>query len=284
MEIIKNFLEDKYQKKRAIISLVLSIIFLAFVFLIYSWIRPTATCNDGIKNQNEQEIDCGGVCNKCEKIISQEIIIQEVGFVENGAANKYDLYSRIFNSNNIFGSNEFQYEFRIKDLNGDVVASSRGKNFILPSESKYIIANNVEIASAPASVEFVILNSQWMELQEHLEKPQLKIVNKQYNQISSGVGFSEASGLLKNESPFDFNVIALKIILKNSDGHIIAVNSTEMRTVKSGENRDFKALWTSRFSGEVRNVDVQAETNIFNAETFIKKSFTPENSQATSYR
>jgi hypothetical protein len=274
MEIIDNFLQDKYKVKRAKIIAVFSVIFLLFIFLMYLWLKPIESCTDGIKNQNETEVDCGGMCpNKCEKIVAQPLTVQEQGFVTNGAVDKIDLYGRITNPNNVFGSNKFQYEFIIKDATGNIVASKIGSNYALPAESKYIIENNIEVSGAPSTVELNIINESWVEFTDYFERPQIKVVNKEYNQISSGVGFSEAKGLLKNESDFNFNSISLNIILKDSNGTIIAVNSTAMNTVKSRENRDFKAIWLNRFSGEVMNVEVQSEVNVFEVDAFIKQYF-----------
>lgn len=274
MEIIDNFLQDKYKVKRTKIVAVFLVIFLLLTFLIYFWMKPVESCIDGIKNQNETEIDCGGVCpNKCEKIVAQSLIVQEKGFVTNGAVDKIDLYSRVTNPNNIFGSNKFQYEFIIKDISGNVVAAKKGTNYALPAESKYIIENNIEVNGTPNTVELNIINESWVEFTDYFERPQIKVVNKEYNQISSGIGFAEAKGLLKNESDFNFNSISLNIILKDSNGAVIAVNSTAMNTVKSRENRDFKAMWLNRFSGEVMNVEVQAEVNVFEVDAFIKQYF-----------
>jgi len=280
-----NFWQDKYKRKRTIIIAIFVAIFLLFIFLIYSWLAPKATCTDGKQNQNEEGIDCGGVCaKKCVKITAQDLTAQESGFVASGAVNKYDLYGRVSNPNNVFGSSKFQYEFKVKDSAGQVIATRQGIGYVLPGESKYIVENNIETDVTPSSVEFNITNPVWVEFMDSYEKPQLKVVNKQYDQISSGVGFSEAIGLMKNESPFDFNLIKLDIILKDAQDKVIALNSTEMRTVKSGENRDFKALWLNRFPGEVMNVEVQAEANIFDSESFAKKYVTPVNSQPSNYR
>jgi hypothetical protein len=285
MEMLDNFLENKYQKKRAIIVAIFVAILMVLLFSIYWRLRPTPTCSDGIKNQNEVEIDCGGVCpGKCEKIVAKDLVVQESGFVPSGAVNKYDLYGRVSNPNNTFGSNKFQYEFKLKDADGNVLATKLGTGYILPGENKYVVENSLETDKIPASVEFNITDQSWVQFADYFEKPQLKVVNKQYNPISSGVGFSEVIGLMKNESPYDFALIKLNIILKDATDKIIALNSTEMRTVKSGENRDFRSLWLNRFPGEVMNVEVQAEANIFDSESFIKKNFVPETSPQSDYR
>ena len=111
------------------------------------------------------------------------------------------------------------------------------------------------------------------------EKPDLKIINKTYNEISSGVGFSEAKGLLQNRSQFDFAIIKIKIIVRDSANKIIALNATEMRTVKSLEDRDYRAFWLGRFPGEVANVENQIEVNVFDSESFAKRYFKSEKFQ-----
>ncbi|KKR21057.1 MAG: hypothetical protein UT50_C0014G0006 [Candidatus Moranbacteria bacterium GW2011_GWA2_39_41] len=275
MEILDKFLEDKYQKKRAIIIAIFVAVFLLFVFLLYSWLKPAPSCFDEKKNQNETGVDCGGVCAiKCA-IVAQDLTSQESGFVESGIAGKLDLYARVSNPNSTFGSKKFQYEFKLFDSAGSVVATKKGVSYILPAESKYVVENNVEINGVPSRIEFNILDRDWSEFVDYYERPQLKIVNKTYGQINSGIGFSEAKGLLKNESVFNFNTIRLDIILKDANDSVIALNSTEMNTVKSGENRDFRALWLNRFPGEVMNVEVQAGVNIFESDTFIKQYFVP---------
>jgi len=284
MQILNNFLENKYQKKQTIIIAIFLAIFLLFIFVMYSWLRPTQTCSDGKQNQNEEGVDCGGVCGKkCEVKVITEVTVLESGFVPSGVVNSYDVYARIANPNNVFGSSGFQYEFTLKDSAGQIIATKKGSNYMLPGETKYVVENNLVTDQTPDSVEFVATNSTWVEFKDQYEKPRLKVVNKQYNPISSGVGFSEVLGLLKNESPFDFSLISLKIILKDSADKVVALNLTEMRTVKSGENRDFRAVWFSRFLGEVLNVEVQAEANVFDSESFTTKNFVPATYRGTDY-
>jgi len=186
--------------------------------------------------------------------------------------NKYDIYGVVSNPNSDFGSKEFKYNFTVKDSQGSALAAKSGTSFILPGEKKYIVENNIESSVPPASIEFIVSEPVWIEFLGY-ERPQLKIVNKSYNEISSGTGFSEAIGLLKNDSPFDFNVIKIQVILKDSKDMVLALNSTEMRTVKTGENREFRAFWPTKFVGSVRNVDVQPEVNVFDSDAFAKRFF-----------
>jgi len=100
-------------------------------------------------------------------------------------------------------------------------------------------------------------------------------VNKNYSTISSGVGFAQATGLLRNKSPFDFNEIIVRVILKDNAGKILALNSTSMETVVSGQERDFRTFWPSKFPGaeNVQDMETQVEVNVFDSEAFVKKYF-----------
>jgi hypothetical protein len=267
-------------KKRLKIGFIYVVFFLAVFWFLFSLFGPEPTCEDGIKNQNEEDVDCGGVCSvKCEKKEVEDLLSGETGVVASSIAGEYDFYGMVINPNSIFGSRFFSYQIKFKDENGFILAEKNGDNFILPGDKKYIIENNIKLSSFPASIDFSLSNSEWVELEGLYEKPDLAIVQKNYNEISSGVGFSEAKGLLQNRSPFDFSLIKIKVILRDSANKIVALNATEMRTVKSGEDRDYRAFWPNRFVGEVANIENQIEVNIFDSESFVKKYFKAEKFQ-----
>lgn len=256
-------------KKRLIIISVYLALSLLLTFGLYNLLKPEETCLDKIKNQNEENIDCGGVCSACQKIVAQNLIVGQGGYLDSGTPGQYDFWGEVSNPNNTFGSRTFHYEIIFRDSSGNVSGRKSGDSFILPAEKKYIIENNI-LVSDPASVEFVVSSPEWVEFNQYYERPNLKIVNKNYQEISSGTGFSEVVGLLKNESPFDFDLIKIKIIIREPGGKIIALNSTEMRTVKSKQEREFRAMWPKKFSGNVSNVEAQADVDVFNSQNFLK--------------
>ena len=257
--------------------IIISIYFLLFILLIvflYFKFKTKETCFDGIKNQNEEEIDCGGACAKqCEKITAQELIVEKTGTVFSGVAGKYDFYAQIANPNAVFGSKKFDYAINFKDSSGNILTSRNGSGFILPGERKYIVENGLDAPDSQISADFKIINSEWVQLTEYYERPDLKIINKNYSEISGGTDFAEARGLLKNNSPYDFETIKIQVILKDENGGILALNSTQMKTVKAGEERDFRAFWPSRFPGAASNMVVQAEVNVFDSDAFSKNFY-----------
>lgn len=274
---------EKRDAKKIIIIFMYFLIFVAFFLFIYFWLKPEETCFDQKKNQNEQGVDCGGVCQKkCNLLPQFDLSIGATGFVESGISGKYDLFGEVSNLNNDFGSGNFSYEFDIKDSSGATLNKFSGKSFILPGEKKYLVATNVLAELIPKEIVLTVSDVKWEEFVNY-EKPQLKIINRNYQETNSGVGFSEAFGLLKNESPFDFSTIKVNIILKDATGKIVALNSTILNTVRTGESRDFKAIWPNKFPGEVGNMELQTEVNVFDSESFAKRYFRSQKFQDADY-
>lgn len=272
---------DKNTKKRIVIIFIWIIFFVLIFWLFYVVFRTKQTCFDGIKNQNEEDVDCGGVCSKkCKKMDAQALIVGETGVLDGSTSGEYDFFGVVSNPNNLYGSEYFDYKIKFFDENGLVLGEKTGNSFILPGEKKYIIENNIALNKIPTRSELTISNSKWIEFNEQYEQPDLKIINKTFGEITSGVGFYEAKGLVKNDSPYDFAIIKIKVILKDAEEKIIALNSTEMRTVRSGEIRDFRVFWPERFSGNVANPEMQIEVNIFNSDTFAKKNIKTQQFQS----
>jgi hypothetical protein len=262
--------------KRLLIIIIYLILFSAIGLLLYLVIRPAQTCFDGKKNQKENEIDCGGPCPPCKEIPRVESlkVVERAFVIGSPGGEKYDLMAKIENPNSEYGSPKFNYQFELKNDSGNIIAQKEGSCFILPAETKYIVETNIETQSSPSSIEIKVMdNVVWDKFSgygEH-EEPQLNIYNKRYSLISSGAGYSEVYGLLRNESLFDFNAVNINIILRNAASEPVALNKTEMRTVGSREERDFRLVWPYSFPGDVQNIEMEAEADVFDSLNFIKR-------------
>jgi len=271
---------EKIKRKKIVIASIYLTIFFLVIYSVYSVFRNKETCFDKIQNQNEEDVDCGGVCQKkCEKIEAQELVVGKTGIVPAGLSGKYDFYAEIYNPNFSFGSKNFEYEISLKNSSGEMVISKKGNNFILPGEKKYLVETNLESQNAPISGEVKIISSEWVQFNQYYESPKLKVTNKVYNKLSDGINFSEAKGLLKNDSEFDFSTIKVQIILLGENEKVLALSSTRMNTVKSGEERDFRVFWPSQFPGEVLGVEARPEVDIFSQDVFLKRFYKSENFQ-----
>lgn len=256
--------------KRFVIIIIYIALFALLAWFLFLIFQPAPTCFDGKKNQNELDVDCGGVCGECKrKLNPKDLIVAETAFVL-GGVNKYDVVAKISNPNISLGSSRFDYKFSLKDALGNVLATKSGQDFILPKETKYVIEANLETAQVPASVSFVAENYQWNEF-FGFEEPQLVIYQPKFNSQSGNFGSSEATGLLVNESPFDFNVIKINVVLRGENGKVVGLNVTQMQGVNANDQRDFKVIWPLGVSSNNPLVEAEPEANVFDSQNFIKK-------------
>lgn len=265
-------MEKRTQKKIAI-GASFALIFLAFLSAVYFiFFYQSPTCSDGIQNGKEGGIDCGGKCaNICEEVVTgQNFEIEEVAIMP-GGSDRYDVLGKIYNPNDTEGASSFRYTIELRNASGEVIATKSNKSFVLPQEKKTLIEIGIESAQVPSEAVLRIDEINWERFSGYQERPNINIYQKRYNQISGGVGFGEALGLVSNESLYDFRSIIVKVVLRSREGVPLAVNMTEMRTINAGEERDFRLLWPEPFPGTVEIVEMEVDADYYNAENFLKQ-------------
>ncbi len=249
----------------------LSIVLIA-IGIYFSFLKPPETCFDGRQNQDEQGVDCGGTCQAVckENITALPVEITEIAFVQSRNG-QYDILGKIHNPNDEIGASTFVYTALLKDGVGNVLAVRSGKSYILPQENKYLLELNLLAETEPVTASLEISEIEWERFSGFQEKPSINIYQKRYSPISSGAGFGEAYGLLSNESPYDFRSIIVRVILRDATGKPLAFNATEMRTVKSREERDFRLVWPSAFSGTVERIEMEVDADVYHSDNFIRQ-------------
>jgi len=266
--VYRVFVMNKRFIKQIIIAFILILILSGFGFLVYYFSRPGPTCTDGIQNQSEEGIDCGGPCSSCDVVNLDEVKVIWAKAIP-AQNNFYDLAAQIRNPNQNHGSGEVSYKFELYDDTGNIVVQRSGQTFILPNQTKYLTQTRVMANRSVSQVRLLFEQVEWQKMDDY-QSPQLFIQQKEYRLLGGEeAGFSQARAILVNKSNFDFDKIDIDILLFNLDHNLLALNSTEMRTLLSGQERDFVATWFSLIEGQVSFVEIEPETNVFNPDNYL---------------
>lgn len=272
---------DYRRRKQSVIVSILAVFLIAVLTGAYfNWFYEGATCFDGKQNQKEEGVDCGGPCAmSCElsTVKSLEVQWAEAVLLKDGL---YDLAAKVSNINPNYGLGRFEYVFRLLDASGQLLAEKKGTSFILPNQTKYLVETNVTSA-APAKVELVIKESSktdWQRLKNDFEAPDIFVQDRQFkysdnanSSQASSTEAAQASGIVKNNSNFDFDKIIISVMLFDERKNVIGINKTEVYTVPAGQERYFSVLWFSPLKGEVKSADMQADTNLFADDNFMRR-------------
>jgi hypothetical protein len=258
----------KRTTKQLIIALIFLFILSGIGFLIYYFNRPAPSCFDGVQNQGEEGIDCGGPCPSCELVALEQIKVLWIKAIP-AQGNFYDLAAQIKNPNQNYGSGQVPYQFELYDAQDNLIAEYTGLTFILPNQTKYLLQTKAESSRPVSKVKLSFAEIEWQKIEDY-QPPQLVIQQKEYRLLGSEEpGFSQTRGVLINKTNFDFDKIDIDILLFDSAHHLLAVGTTEIRTLLAGQERDFVATWFRKINGQVAFIEMEAETNIFDVDNYL---------------
>ncbi len=261
-------MQDQRIGKRINIVIIFLVLFSIISFTLFYFFSSSATCFDGIKNQSEKEVDCGGTCAPCrDAALTKDIIIEKVATTLGGNGS-YDVVARIVNPNDVIGASSFHYVFTLKDSTGNIIATREGNTFILPADSRYVAELGISVtnSSVPASIDFVISDVSWEKLNE-IGKPQIGVFGKNFGANPAGEG-SEADAIVRNQSTYSLKKIFVVVILRSENGDIVGVNKTEIDTIRAKEERDFRLTWPYQLSAPVQSMEVDTQSNAFDSQNF----------------
>lgn len=261
-------------RKRASVVLIVTLFLSVVGVVLYFTLRPEPSCFDGKRNQSEEGVDCGGPCEACEVTYgapSESLSVQEAVVLPGSRENTYDVLVSVRNPNDESGTSDMMYTFTLQDAAGTPLTSAEGRGFILPQETKTFLLVGIPCEEEPSAVSVSFSGFEWQRFDGYQSKPAMSVINKRYEELSSGPFFSEVAGTFVNDSTFDFKTILLKVVLRDADGTAVAFNQTEMNTVLSGEYRDFILRFPDAFPGEVVSVDVEPDVDFFRDENFVER-------------
>jgi len=149
--------------KQLIISGILLGLAILISYDIYFTLKPVPTCYDGIKNQNEEDIDCGGICLPCDLKYQKVLTVASEPKIFLKPNNKVDLYFKLRNISEEWGAEELYYKVVFYSSDGTLKEELIQKGFILPHEIRYYLLQEIALPFTPSKAEVEIMsdNIQW---------------------------------------------------------------------------------------------------------------------------
>lgn len=241
------------------------IIYLLFTFLVlglfgagfYYFYQPAPTCLDGVKNQDEVGVDCGGVCpTVCsQEVTALRILWSRVFPVGN---NRYDAVALVKNPNPRHGIQRFDYLFKIWDQDNLLISTRRGASSIFPDEELIISQNRLEVGQrvpTRATLEFSA-TPVWQKMDR--EFPNLSFSDKQLTLTPT----PQLTAKVKNLSLTDLRQLTVTAVLSDENLNALAISSTVLENLPKGESAEIFFNWPASFSGSVSFVDLYEHFNL----------------------
>jgi hypothetical protein len=266
--VIGVLIMNKRLVKQIIVAIIFIAIFVLIGFLIYYLAKPAPSCFDGIKNQNEESIDCGGVCDPCELVNPEKIsILWSETVLTQG--NFYDVAVQVKNPNQNVGSGLIPYTLKLYSRDGSLAGERSGKTFILPNQVKYIVELKIESSDVVDDIQMSFGEIEWQSTDSF---PQLAISQKEYTRLENQAGNSQVKGIIVNQGSISFSKVYIDILLFDDSHQLIGLNVVEVDDLPANQKRDFTAVWFEEMR-QVASIETEAETNVFDEENISGGTF-----------
>lgn len=218
------------------------------IFVYQKFIKHTPTCQDKIQNQDEQGIDCGGICNLMCIADTKPLIplwtrpVHIVGDV-------YSVVSYIENQNIGNGVKKIPYEIRMYDERNILVAQPiRGETFIGPNDRTAIFETSIKTGNRVPKTAFL----KFLEAPQFIRTP--SIFNEQNIVISNDVltdidTVPKLSAVVKNATLETFNTIPVVALIYDVNGNVIGASQTFIDELNPEESTNVYFTWPEPFIG-----------------------------------
>lgn len=198
---------------------------------------PQATCFDSRQNQNEEGVDCGGICEKkCLGQVEDVRVIWTRFFeIERGF---YDTATLVDNPNSLAGAKEIVYRFKLHDKDNILIAIREGRTFINPRERFVIFESRIRtLERIPARASIEINPIPW----ERLDSSKPDVSSFGYNLIQEPFGRLEAT--LRNNDIFEVENLEVVALLQDKSENAIAVSRTVVKSIARESEKRIGFTW-----------------------------------------
>lgn len=203
--------------------------------------RPAASCFDGIKNEGELGIDCGGPCVKVCTASTQPISVVGVNAFVSGAGHDTFL-AKIDNPNLNYAAQSFDYDFNVYDTSGTLIQSYPGQSFLYGGQVEYLTLVNQPVASSVVSAALAIPTAtmSWVATSTLGTAPDFAVTG-----LTTEIGSTTAiaAGQLTNDDTATFTDVLIVGVFKDANGNPIGASQTELDSITPNQTEDFSVSY-----------------------------------------
>ncbi len=222
-------------------------------FAYYFFFYKAPTCFDGIQNQNEQDVDCGGVCTKvCDFQAINPIILWSKSFkVKEGI---YNLFALVENPNLKEEAFNVPYSFRLYDKDNVLISETMGKidippRGLVPVFERTVLTNERIPVRSPL---FRFTNKPvWKKVLK--EQPNLSVSNKV---LFEKDGNTRLKATVKNNTVQTVKNIEVTGIVSDAKGNAIAVSQTIIDSLSKNSSSQVVFTWPGLFAEKSNQIEV----------------------------
>ena len=227
---------------------ILGSIVLFFVF------NKAPTCFDGIQNQGEQGIDCGGPCNiLCRAEYSNPVIIWGPRWEKVLVSGTYSFLTYVQNPNIGAGAFNVPYMFKVYDKDNILLFQKTGTTYVPPNNNFVVFEDNINLGDKiPARTEFEFTgNPVWQKMTS--SELSITAISKNLTNVDTR---PKLTVTMQNSTINPVGNIEAVAILYDENNNAIAFSKTMIDSIDANGTTDIVFTWPEPFTEKVVRIDI----------------------------
>jgi len=226
-------------RRKALYILAAALIGAVVLFAVYeTFFTAAPTCQDRAQNQNEQGIDCGGVCTLlCPSLTHAPQVLWARAFQTDQGI--YTAAAYVQNKNGSAGARHVRYSFQLFDAQNSLVVERDGVVDLPPVQTIPIVEQNINVGTrSVARALFAFSDTPvWKRVSVGT------VASVQVSQQQLLPDGSRLSATITNNSVADVSHLAVVAVLFDQAGVARAASKSVVALLPSGSQQDVVFTW-----------------------------------------
>jgi len=240
------------RRKTLYSSVIIIIVVFVFVLPIFYFFYKAPTCSDGIRNGNEQDVDCGG---SCQRLCQSAFLPPSLAWTrfEQVAPSLYNLAAYIVNPNTEAEARNVPYHIALYDDRGVIITDTKGLITLPPHRNTIAFQGAINTGKRiPAKALFEFTNApNWYKQTDRLSA--IVVGEEKYTEDESG---SSLVVNLKNTSVYPIGKISVYSVLYDKDRNALGFSKTIVDEILPQSNVVAPFTWPIYRHGEVISFEI----------------------------
>lgn len=204
-------------------------------------LQKNETCFDGLQNQDEQGVDCNGVCSlQCKGSYREPKVVFARGVPVD--VNTYNVFALLENANTNVYFPKIPYTVKAHNKEGNLLVTASGTTALLSANKSLLYIPKLFMKQAPAIVD-VDLDPSYIGLKQTDFKLQQSIKTSAWTAQRGANNTLQVVVKVENKSVNEFSDIEIYALLYDDTKTVYAVGKTVLSSIKGRESTAAVFTW-----------------------------------------
>jgi hypothetical protein len=242
------------RRKFIIVSGIIAVGIAFFAVVLISVLYEAPSCNDGVKNQGEEGIDCGGTCPYLCTSAQREPIVLFTKALPNGNG-RTDVIALIENGNPNAGAKSVHYTITLYGIGKSFIQEVSGFVDLPPAGTVPVYVPGISSGNNKIIRAFLTIessNPQWIAM---ASDPRLKPTVTNMTLVGT-TSAPRIDAVLTNATVTTFSNVPTIVFVRSASGDVIAASKTVVTSIPAQGQATATFTWNTAFTDIPATIEV----------------------------